>query len=63
MWQVMMKAGPLHSRLLLKGRQHMQELKQRYIANFGDAQRTSPFVVRPNARMLILRRNGARASL
>lgn len=58
-----MEAGPLHSRLLHKGEQHMQELKQQYIADFDAPREGWPFVVRPNARMLILQRNSARASL
>jgi hypothetical protein len=57
-----MEAGPLHSRLLHMGSGHMQELQRRYIANFGSAG-NAPLVVRPNARLLLVRRDSTRAAL
>lgn len=54
--QVMTEAGPLHSRLLHLGAPHMADLKMRYISNFPKSTPGSAFVIRPNARMLLLRK-------
>lgn len=54
--QVMMEAGPLHSRLLHLGAAHMEDLKTHYISNFPELAPGSAFVIRPNARMLLLRK-------
>ncbi|KAK9917767.1 hypothetical protein WJX75_007976 [Coccomyxa subellipsoidea] len=55
-FEVMMEAGPLHSRLLHLGAPHMADLKMRYISNFPKLLPGSAFVIRPNARMLLLRK-------
>ncbi len=51
-----MEAGPLHSRLLHLGASHMADLRTRYVGNFPKYTLGSPFVIRPNARMLLLRK-------
>ena len=60
-WDVMMRAGPLHSRLLRYGEAHMQDLQRAFVSKFPPPNR--PFDIAPNARMLLLRRPGLRASL
>ena len=52
-----MEAGPLHSRLLHLGASHMQDLKSRYVSHFPRLAPGSAFVIRPNARMLLLRKH------
>ena len=59
--QVMMEAGPLHSRLLRYGPEHMRALKGSYCKRFR--QRGSGFVITPNARRLIVRRQAIRSVL
>ncbi|BDA48867.1 probable demethylmenaquinone methyltransferase at N-terminal half [Coccomyxa sp. Obi] len=55
-FDVMMEAGPLHSRLLHLGAAHMEDLKGRYVSNFPKLAPGSAFVIRPNARMMLLRK-------
>ncbi len=59
--QVMMEAGPLHSRLLRYGPEHMQALKDSYCKRFR--QTGSGFVISPNARRLLVRRKSIRSAL
>ncbi len=59
-WQVMMHAGPLHSRLLRYGEEHMQGLRSTFLSRVPNHR---PFHVRPNARVLLLRRTGLLAAL
>lgn len=58
---MMMEAGPLHSRLLRYGPEHMQALKGSYCQRFR--QIGSGFVIRPNARRLLVRRQAMRSAL
>ena len=49
-----MEAGPLHSRLLRHGPEHMRALKASYCSHFKAP--SSPFTIRPNAKRLLVRR-------
>ena len=53
-FEVMMEAGPLHSRLLRYGPEHMQALKASYCSRFK--QTGSSFSISPNARRLLVQR-------
>ena len=59
--QVMTHAGPLHSRLLRYGADHMEELRRAYTARFPSP--NEPLEIKPNARIIVARRRGAMASL
>ena len=60
-WQVMTHAGPLHSRLLRYGEEHMEGLRRVFLSSVEAERR--PFDVRPNARILLLRRMRLAASM
>ncbi len=49
-----MEAGPLHSRLLRHGPEHMRALKTSYCSHFKAP--SLPFTIRPNAKRLLVRR-------
>ena len=49
-----MSAGPLHSRLLRHGPEHMRALKASYCSHIKAP--SSLFTIRPNAKRLVVRR-------
>lgn len=57
--QVLTHAGPLQARLQALGQDHMAELRRAFVASCADA--GSPFVIRPGARLVVLRRRRAAA--
>ena len=57
----MVEAGPLNARLLLLGEQHMEDAKQRF---FSEHEHTDqPIILRPSARLLVLRKAAMYSSL
>lgn len=52
--QGMVRSGPWHSRLLHYGEEHMQQLRQQFMAAYPNP--AKPLVHRPHARLLVLRR-------
>ena len=55
--QVMTHAGPLQARLQAMGQQHIAELRQAFVGSCTESE--VPFVVRPAARSVVLRRRTA----
>ena len=55
--QVLTHAGPLQARLQALGQQHMAELRQAFVDSCSKSE--VPFVVRPAARLVVLRRRTA----
>ena len=57
-FDVFMQSGPMHARLLALGAEHMARARHTFLAAVQDA---SPFVIEPNARLLVLQRQAAAA--
>ena len=52
--QIMVDAGPLHARLLRLGEAHMREARQRFLGEHSVTDQ--PVVLKPAARLLVLRK-------
>ena len=55
-FDIFMRSGPMHARLLAQGPQAMAAARKSFLAAVQGAK---PFVITPNARLLVLQRQAA----